>query len=153
MGEGNYMFNKILCAYDGSEHAKKALQSVMQLCKENSNAELHILHTIKFEPIPTNIYGQIGVTVDQNEYIELTKKYGEQILTEAINLVQTEGLKAHGLLFYGDPAATILEFATENSVDLIVMGSRGLSTFKELFLGSVSHKITQSAKCSVLIVK
>lgn len=147
------MFNKILCAYDGSEHAKKALESAKGIIKENPNAELHILHTIKFEPLPTNIYGEMGVTVAQNDYMELAKKHGEQILNEAVDYVNQAGFKAHGLLFYGDPASTILEFATDNAIELIVMGSRGLSTFKELFLGSVSHKITQSAKCSVLIVK
>ncbi len=147
------MFNNILCAYDGSDHAKKALESAMAICKEKPNAELHIIHTIKFEPLPHNIYGEMGVTVAQSEYMELAKKHGEHTLNEAVDSVKNAGLKAHGVLYYGDPASTILEFANENDVDLIVMGSRGLSTFKELFLGSVSHKITQSAKCSVLIVK
>lgn len=147
------MFNKILCAYDGSDHAKKALESAKAICKENTNSELHIIHTIKFEPLPHNIYGEMGVTVAQSDYMELAKKHGEARLNEAVDSVKSSELKAHGVLFYGDPAATILEFATENDIDLIVMGSRGLSTFKELFLGSVSHKITQSAKCSVLIVK
>lgn len=146
------MFKKILCAYDGSDHAKKALESAKLISKE-SNGDLHILHTIKFEPMPHNIYGELGVSVAQSDFMDLAKKHGEQTLNEAIDSVKKDGLKVHGLLFYGDPATTILEFATENNVDLIVMGSRGLSTFKELFLGSVSHKITQSAKCSVLIVK
>lgn len=147
------MFKNILCAYDGSEHAKKALSTAMRLCKENEQTVLHVIHTIKFEPIPNNVYGEMGVSNVQTLYMDLAKQQGEQTLNDAVDTVNQAGLKAHGLLFYGDPATTILEFAEENNVDLIVMGSRGLSTFKELFLGSVSHKITQSAKCSVLIVK
>jgi nucleotide-binding universal stress UspA family protein len=47
----------------------------------------------------------------------------------------------------------ILEIANNKDVNTIVIGSRGLSTAKEFLLGSVSHKITHHAKCSVVIVR
>lgn len=147
------MFHNVLCAYDGSDNSKKALSTAIDLCKENPNAKLHVLHTIKFDPMPTNVYGDLGVTVALSDYLAASKQQGEIILNEGVQTVEKAGLKAHGVLYYGDPANTILEFAEENQIDLIVMGSRGLSKMKELFLGSVSHKVTQSAKCSVLVVK
>ncbi|WKT79177.1 universal stress protein [Lysinibacillus fusiformis] len=52
----------------------------------------------------------------------------------------------------GDPSHQILEYAKEHEQELIIIGSRGLSGMKELMLGSVSHKVAQLSKCSVLIV-
>ncbi|MFJ8063888.1 universal stress protein [Psychrobacillus sp. NPDC096426] len=53
----------------------------------------------------------------------------------------------------GHPGQTIEEFAEQNNIDLIIMGSRGLSGLKEVFLGSVSHHVIQKVKSEVLIVK
>jgi nucleotide-binding universal stress UspA family protein len=53
----------------------------------------------------------------------------------------------------GNAAEKILEIANNIVIDTIVVGNRGLSTAKEFLLGSVSHKITHHAKCTVAIVK
>lgn len=53
----------------------------------------------------------------------------------------------------GDPAQAILDYVDKNSISLIVMGSRGLSTVKRVFLGSVSSRVVQEARVPVLIVK
>ena len=53
----------------------------------------------------------------------------------------------------GLPAPHILEFAKENDIDLIVVGSKGLSAVEGFLIGSVSQKVLEDAACSVLIVK
>ncbi|NIO03304.1 MAG: universal stress protein [Proteobacteria bacterium] len=53
----------------------------------------------------------------------------------------------------GDPAERIIEFAREKSVDMIVIGSRGLGPVKGLFLGSVSTKVCHLADCTCVTVK
>jgi nucleotide-binding universal stress UspA family protein len=57
------------------------------------------------------------------------------------------------MLADGDPAQSILHLAKERGVDTIVMGSRGLSDIKGLFVGSVSHKINHLAECTCITVK
>ena len=52
-----------------------------------------------------------------------------------------------------DAAQEILHFAETNDVDLIVCGTRGLGGIKSFFLGSVSHKLLEEAKCPCLVVK
>jgi nucleotide-binding universal stress UspA family protein len=52
----------------------------------------------------------------------------------------------------GQPARTIIEFARDRDVDLIVIGSRGLGSVERYLLGSVSHKVTGLAQCPVLVV-
>ena len=67
------------------------------------------------------------------------------------------GLRLKGLvetlLGEGHTVEEILKTAKEGEFDLIVMGARGLSTIKEIFLGSVSHGVTRHAPCPVLVVK
>ncbi len=52
----------------------------------------------------------------------------------------------------GNPAHNICDLAQTWSADLILVGSRGRTGIKEMFLGSVSNYITHHAPCSVLIV-
>ena len=53
----------------------------------------------------------------------------------------------------GNVAEEILKIADKEKVDMIVLGSRGLSTAKELLLGGVSHKVVHHAKCPVTVVR
>jgi nucleotide-binding universal stress UspA family protein len=53
----------------------------------------------------------------------------------------------------GKPAEVILALAEQNESDLIVVGSRGFGDLKSLILGSVSHKVLQTAECPCLIIK
>ena len=53
----------------------------------------------------------------------------------------------------GRPADVIVQTAIDDHVDLIVLGSRGLGGIKQLFLGSVSDRVADEARCPVLIVK
>jgi nucleotide-binding universal stress UspA family protein len=57
------------------------------------------------------------------------------------------------LLQEGDAAQRIMETANEVKCGLLLIGSRGREGFKELLLGSVSHKVTNHASCPVLVVK
>ena len=54
---------------------------------------------------------------------------------------------------YGDPAERILDCAKREHVDMIVMGTRGLSDLKGLLMGSVSHKVSHLADCACVTVK
>lgn len=57
------------------------------------------------------------------------------------------------LLENGDPADVILKVAEDRKANLIVLGSRGQSDVKSLFLGSVSHKVANQSEISVITVK
>ena len=47
----------------------------------------------------------------------------------------------------------IIDIATNEAADLVVLGSRGLSEFKGILLGSISHKVLQRVDCPVLVIK
>lgn len=56
-------------------------------------------------------------------------------------------------MLQGDPAQEIIEFSRKNSIDMIVIGSRGAGTVETLLLGSVSHKVCHLANCTCVTVK
>ena len=63
-----------------------------------------------------------------------------------------DGIKINPVIREGSPAKSILEVASEEDVDLIVIGSSGKSGFDRFILGSVSDKVVNAAKCPVLVV-
>ena len=72
----------------------------------------------------------------------------------ATEIVEKQGLDVAGSeVVVGSAANEILEFADRHNIDGIVMGSRGLSDFKGLLLGSVSHKVGHLAKCTCITVR
>jgi nucleotide-binding universal stress UspA family protein len=63
------------------------------------------------------------------------------------------GARVRTLVSLGEPAEEIVAIARREGVDLIVMGSRGLTPLRELLLGSVSEKVVRHAHCAVTIVR
>jgi nucleotide-binding universal stress UspA family protein len=58
----------------------------------------------------------------------------------------------HHVLEAPDPAGALLDYANNNQVDHIVIGSRGLSSLRR-YLGSVSSRVVAQAQCTVTVVK
>ena len=128
--------SKILVAIDGSESAEKALEYAVQLAKKHK-AKITLLNVGE-----SKLFGLKP---------EVARKIGESILSDAA--AKVKGLKLDTQLEFGNPAETIIEVAEKGNYDLIVVGSRGLSSVKRFFLGSVSDDVSHHAKCSVLIVR
>jgi nucleotide-binding universal stress UspA family protein len=79
---------------------------------------------------------------------------GEQIINNAYKSAHKAGVtNVTSEILAGDYANSILEVAKKADADVIVMGRRGLSNLKGFITGSVSHKVSQRAECSVLTVK
>jgi nucleotide-binding universal stress UspA family protein len=85
---------------------------------------------------------------------ELVEVIGHQIVDRAEASATKAGVKKiTTVLVDGDAADVILECAAKEKAGMIVLGSRGLSDFKGLLLGSVSHKVAARADCACLTVK
>jgi len=74
-------------------------------------------------------------------------------LEEAETELRGHGIEGATVLRRGDPASAILGEAEEEDVDVIVLGTRGLSTAERWLMGSVSTKVLHHAHCSVLVVR
>ncbi|QGA53134.1 universal stress protein [Sulfolobus sp. E5-1-F] len=137
---------RILVGYDGSENAERALDFAIELASKFS-AKLFIV-----EVIDLTLFYNSGVLPP----LEATKSLEEKAkkdVKKAIEKARSKSIDAEGITLEGDPANTILEFAKDNQIDVIVIGSRGLSKVQRIFLGSVSNKIVQESKIPVIVVK
>ena len=133
------MFEKILLAVDGSEHSDRAVAAAVDLARK-SRAAVHVIHVHEaglVAPIETNIEAQ-------------------GIVERVVKQLEADRVEATGAAISarsGEVAPSIVEVARELGSDLIVMGTRGLSDFSSLLLGSVAHKVLHYAECPVLVVR
>jgi len=79
----------------------------------------------------------------------------KKILSDAKLRAAKKGIKLIGKAISGDPGYDIARFAnnSKNGIDLVVIGARGRSSAKEIFLGSVSNYVLHKSKKPVLVVK
>jgi nucleotide-binding universal stress UspA family protein len=147
---------KILVPVDGSAASVKALQYATHLAGlEASEAELIVVHVLE--------------GVKQGGAIGLQAKYGNVRVVEGFKrarrdaalkwLEQVEvaaekkGIRLKTEVLDGDSKVkVIIEYAKKNSVDLIVIGSTGLTRFKRLLLGTIANAVVSSAPCPVMVV-
>ena len=142
-------YSRIVVAYDHSDLSKKALQMAMNLAKQDKLIQLYVVTVMQpVRPLP---YSSYGYALALNR--ESQEKEFQAIRDEIEEELKTLPNKSKLMLLEGLPGQMIVEFVKEYDADLVVMGSRGLSGLKELFLGSVSHFVVQKAPCPVFIVK
>jgi nucleotide-binding universal stress UspA family protein len=136
--------SKVLVAIDGSDASMCAADHAISISKKY-NAELYALHVIRtdvelFGPHETYL---VRMRDEAERYLNKVKlKANEenvQIKTEMISSMNITG--------------GILDYAVEENIDLIVIGTRGRSGFKRLLLGSVASHVVTYAHCPVLVVK
>jgi nucleotide-binding universal stress UspA family protein len=87
---------------------------------------------------------------------ELLRNYrreAEQILERCEEIGNRNGVELKKVIIEGDVASKILSFSEKEGLDMIVMGHRGSGRFKEMVLGSVSQKVLNQTKRSVLIIR
>ena len=146
------MINKILVPVDGSAHSKKALEFACELALK-FDSHLHVLHVVQ-PPISTQTIG-IGASVVTTEFRrEDLDEIGSSMIDAARQITFDHGCKqVDTQIEAGSPAKHIIDCENKNNIDLIVMGSRGLTDIAGLLLGSVSHKVTHLAECSCVTIR
>jgi nucleotide-binding universal stress UspA family protein len=141
------MFNRILVAYDGSEHSQRASKIAGDMARVCKTTEVWLICVQDVVP-----YGLGESYVLINELIEEQTRRGEEMLTAARTILG-DGLIIQSELLFGSPAERILEYAESKECDLIVMGTRGRSGIASLLLGSQVQKVIATSACPVLAVK
>jgi nucleotide-binding universal stress UspA family protein len=134
--------NKILVAYDGSDGAKRALEAVGEL--RPAGGAVTVLGVAEGVPL----FGYAGTLPSPEEEEECRRR-----LDEAGKALAAQGIVPALVTRRGDPATAILDEAQKEEADLIVIGTRGLSTAERWLVGSVSTKVFHHARCSVLVAR
>ncbi len=137
------MYKRIVLAVDGSESASKAISSAAELAKA-SDGEIRVFNVREVD------VAKLGAARAE------TAKEAAELVNGVVHDLHQQGVKASAnatSAAFGRAAQEIIEEAKSFGADLIVMGSRGLSDFSSLLLGSVAHKVIQHAECPVLVVR
>lgn len=155
-------FCRILLVTDGSPSSLSAAGYLSKF-PLSVNANVSIMHVLPPLQTPVMMEPYFGawqtvyaVYPEPEEEAALRKKEtksGETLLGRTRVILQRHGIPTTPVMARGDAATEILEHASKHRIDLIVAGSRGLSQFKSLWMGSVSRKLVHYANCSVLLVK
>jgi len=142
-------FKRIAVAVDGSPHASMALDFAIDLAGRYKSqlsvlsiAPLQAVYALPNEPFTATAIP----TSDLPRY--------QKIVEEAVARAEKAGVSAvTGLCEDGVVVDEILGFLEQHPTDLLVIGSRGLSTARRLLLGSVSTAMVTHAPCPVLVVR
>lgn len=140
------MFKKILIANDGSEGAKRALLTAIDLAK-GCEAELH---SISVEEELPKYAATLGEVIEAKRE---SNGYFHKVNEEARRAASERGVTLQTHIVPGHEVGTIVQFAKDRQFDLLVIGHKGHSRLWKLHMGSTADKIADHAPCSLLIVQ
>lgn len=136
---------KILVGLDFSPASEPLIKIAAGIAR-HFGAELLLNHSMAV--LPTTIGGMSG----PGDYFELSKSYAEKELERIARSADLDDVNKTCLIGAGSPALGILDYAMDNDVDLIIMGTHGRRGIPHLLMASVTEEVLRKAKCPVLTV-
>ncbi|KAF6246235.1 universal stress protein [Nitrosopumilus sp. b3] len=135
---------KILVALDGSGNSFRGLNQAITIAR-NCQAIITAVYVTPLSP---------PMSKEQMAYIKNhLLKNANNFLKKAETDAAKKGVLLYKKILHGDEGPKILKFAQDKNFDLIVIGSRGMSSIKEIFLGSTSNYLIHKSKIPILLVK
>ncbi len=154
MAQKNVAVKKILLAIDKSGYKDKATAYAITLAK-SLGAEITVIHVIG--------KASMGATADVlgyyrggklKAYQEALKKDAERLLDRVVQAGKNEGVEIRQqVLVYSSVKKAILDYAKNHKIDLIVIGTKGMTGIEKFLMGSVANDVIAHAHCSVLAVR
>jgi len=138
-------FKKILNPVDGSKHSRRSTQYSIELAKQ-FDSKIILLHCHAMFPVV------LAEPHFQNAINKILKN-SEELIKPFEDLLEDSGVEYEIRILEGSPGMNIDTVVNIEKIDLIVMGSRGVSDFEGLFLGSVAHQVLHKVQCPVFIIK
>ncbi len=140
---------KILVPCDFSTPARHAFRSALSVAAR-SGGEVHVLHVIELPVLHDAVLMPV-LSLEESLFQELEEKSK----TEFAKLIEenTENIPLYTKVVFGETSRMILDYAASQSVDLIIMGTRGASGIREVLIGSNTEKIVRHSSVPVLVVR
>ena len=140
--------------YDGSTYSQKALKMAVNMASAFEST-LYLANVIDVSAVspPGQIHSKnTRKTLDE---IKATVKTSvESYLQKIQKEYGDSGVIVKGFVLEGDVTGKLLKFIEDRNIDLVIIGSRGLSGVSKIkTLGSISRKISELAKCPIIIVR
>jgi len=145
MPEPVRLIQQVVAATDFSEPAALGLAWAVRIARTH-NANLTLVHALA-PPMPVSDFAAPPLHVDRE-----LRESAERRLRTALEEAHLDGVEAQAVLRDGTPSQAINELAEELDADLVVVGTRGLTGFRHLLLGSTAERIVQKSPAPVLSV-
>jgi nucleotide-binding universal stress UspA family protein len=154
------VFTKILVPVDGSKYSRYAAEYAVGIAKL-TNAKVIVLHVVHLPTYAFTYSGSEGVSpvaIPTPLPLTLTedeKKAAKKIVDDVKEMGEMAHVKMQTEIVERHPSVpdAIIQFAEENGVDLIVMGTKGKTAIRRFLLGSVTESVVHHAHCPVLVVR
>ena len=140
-------FKKILVPVDFSEHSVAALETAVELAGA-FDAKLHLLHCYQIQPGGISPY---GIAIPSSYFTAIRDAAAQQLADWQEKHLPAE-IPVDASMMSEVPSKSIVKTAKEIDADLVVMGTRGLSGFKHVLLGSIAERTIRLAPCPVMTV-
>ena len=136
---------KITVAIDGSENALRAAKHAITIVRYLPDAQLEVIYVSDYNKAKDE-----RLLSQSPESLTLKR---EQKMHPILELAKDVGVKTKTTMLKGNPSQEIIKYVNSEGIDHLVIGSRGLNTFQEMIIGSVSHKVMKHVNCPITIVK
>eukprot|EP01087_Luapelamoeba_hula_P003031 TRINITY_DN12860_c0_g1_i1.p1 TRINITY_DN12860_c0_g1~~TRINITY_DN12860_c0_g1_i1.p1 ORF type:complete len:164 (-),score=23.94 TRINITY_DN12860_c0_g1_i1:191-646(-) len=145
---------RICVCVDGSTNATKALRFTLENIIRPDRDELHLFLVVPRETLLEKLVDPFGMlTVSENTL----KAHGDAQMAPYVEICKTEAphisFIAHVVIADKELKVSLCEQAEARSIDLMIVGTRGMSAVERMVMGSVSEYCTSHAKCNVLVVR
>lgn len=140
----------VLVATDFSAPSETALNYARAMARA-FGAKLHVMHV--FEPLWITSADVVGGGVSLAGMIQGLEDSARKQLNDAVTEEDRRELHADAVLLTSEsPAREIADYASQQKVDLVVIGTHGRSGLSRMLIGSVAEKVVRLAPCPVLTV-
>ena len=131
---------KILVPTDFSEHSDTAVQHACDLAidSDKSRSQVHLIHVVSDTP---------GGGMQEAKLVSKLEKLGNSVDTKTE--LELETVKR---VIPGEPSHVITDYARDNAIDIIIMGTHGRTGLSHFALGSVAERVVRNSVCPVLVM-
>jgi nucleotide-binding universal stress UspA family protein len=143
--------HRVLIPIDGSETSLRAVRRLALLAPHLQQTEallLNVQHPVAMSERIVN-----GRPSEVQSLEAPLREAGIKLLAPVQAVLDKAGIPHAGHVGFGDPAATIAEFASKHHCEQIIMGTHGLGAIASLVVGSVATKVLHLASVPVMLVK
>lgn len=158
MQENHY--SRILVAIDGSTSSIHATDYAISIALKNSSQlfVLYVIDAYEYSRLSSSIvlaptFGSEKYLEEKNEAEKLMNKIKERFRLKVNDNTKFKEPRTEIVEGVKSVATTIMEYAESENIDLIIIGSRGRTSFKKLLLGSISSNVMKNAHCAVLVIR
>ena len=140
---------KVLVPFDGSESAKRALAYLADLAKQLPDLEVHLLN-VQGHPI---MYGDYVAGPMLETLVSAAQEHARKINAKGLEFLKDYDLRVTAHEQLGDTVGEIVKAVGVLGCDAVAMGTRGMSSFSNLVMGSVATRVVHEVSVPVLLIK